>query len=1566
MNEMLGDEGETTPTLDELMPAEEAPKRSLHEASSRNEASTLSLVGPAESVSESYQVMMEEARTGVRYTADQARAAITRANGTTDFGTLIQMLGDQKLDMQTKKNLVEAYDGNAFLSDPRVKLATDGLTKASEGEDSQGHTARLYVADSMREILEGREKEQALINQLAAKGSLNVGSNLADLGAMALIPFATNAIVGAVGGEMEGKAGFVGDSKAGLLPGETINNMRKKLSTLPSTERLEYIQKLITVLDSKAGVIFPGSNDVAKLEILRAVTEPGRYDNFDRFLDDATTVLDMIGLGGAFRALRKLPEAVKGVDKGVGAVKGFDPGLPPSVPFVKPSAGIEQGDLAKLTIRHNKKLSPIAEALIEQRVMDRVVANAHIPTISPVSPLSIISNTNPGDARNLIKAIEAGDDEVSLALSGVKRDDALASAVLPQVLVTGDKVITKVSDPFKLLEVDNELIKASRNLGASYFTAAERLRAKGTITRGFTEAVGLTLRDGMGGFKIAEDGRHFKVSAVYGNGQNPFSDPEQAMEQAKVALRGQGVRDDEITLMKLDGDGYSPTTLKEVGGKEGNYLVKIDSLQDFDFNTVRASEKGSKLEGLTVKKNWLDKVPVLSKWNASRYALDPASMLDPVLTNAMSAGTDRSAYIDKIFLELTSKFSDKLKKMPADRAKAVEQHLKEANEHGIAFDRGSLLTKFSPAEVDAIHDWKKVWDNHYYFENDDLVKTLNAEGYMYFRNNNVDLFAKPVDQNAPTDKVAIGLNQTVSRVYNPVTNAHEFISKAELDMLYKAGGTLAKLRRPVDLAGERATYIISRNDSSGYLRKFRDTDAVLNYRPMHYTRSYKAAKFVDEITPDGFRRAIAVGPDTPSANAFRHGKELANPQNRYVVRDDERGIVRGNDDWFDTESASGRLAQRHRGQILGNTQGTSLLGEGSFIVDPATSAINAAKSLSGRITMRPVIEASKQRIMDQYGHLFKTDDFGNPKYPSILDDIGSKGNHTSKEVADARTSVAYLQSIENGLGDSIDDMYKQALNSIANSVGELGFGGIERGIRLAAEQNVANRVKGLVFYSYIVMSNFLRQWMIQSHGAVRTLAINPVHVATGGMARDMADAAMYATTGKANTEFTKFLDESGFLAGLDKNNLVRGSLSNMAAHRNDTVAGIRKVTVEWPRKIGFDLGEGTHMVAWAASVFDKAKQAGRNVNDKTVRDELIGEIRGLTGEMNQVGDMPYNSGAMSVLTQFLQVPHKSFLLYANRKIDNNTKARLLLADTMLFGTAGGIITQTFFGDTLPEDPEMRYLITEGVEASIFNKIFKEAFDQDQDLDLSAFNPYGLDGFVKLYLAAFGDGDMSMVAPAYHLMNPETGRIPLAMKELFRFFSGSIETDLPPATLVSVADKVAKISSGYSSGAAAYAALEMGKWKSAAGDELPGEVTFPLAVMKSLGFDRLSTREMYKLSQERFADQKALKEDILKDLKATQRILSDAMNGTKSDVDLARRASNIMLSRYADNDFAMQIITQQLKKDLTGKESMLMMQMMKHSGIKDAGATRDQILRSGLDDEMKEILIDRYENDVLKD
>ena len=1689
--------------LDQLMPAPEEQAKVIPEASARNKASTLALLSDPSSISETYQTILNEARQGKTLTADQVESAVLNKNGGVDMKALISMLGDRAVDQPTKRRLIETYASNGYLKDVNSILRTRSLEAASQGETVDSEKARISTADAIREMQVEAETQQGLVNAFAASRDNSTDKALSDITAAALIPFGTNIITGRVAAAQEGNESVWNIIKKGALTGSQMSTMRDTFKTMPPAQRTEYIRNLAKSLSENGGIVFPGSNHYAQVEMLRNITEDGRYEDFDKFLDNASTLLDIVGLGGSIKGLaRGGKTAVKGVSVGTKAVDAAD-SFTATVDKIKATGGVRPEDLAKTTgvpkatvypagvkeqittlqteykgllengglanrgdvsklnaekaaleakmksaedetkalaktyqkarklsykeaLKEAKtvvddrfsdvtaQLSRIDEqiaknadaAKVQQRMgeienevanLERVAAkgaveapvavnyvtaalkqfdtterislNSHISLPHPVAPLAVMNQTNPAQARGLIAAVTNGADDVALALSGMNRAEALVSQVIPAVLSASRKVVAKVVDPFRALnDVDPMLKDAVNAAGGTQFTAAERASAKAKFTRDFTQAAGLTVQDGMGGFKLTDDGAKFEISAVYGTNEGAFSNARQAVDQAKLSLRMYGVSENEIELLVKQGNDYKATTLAEAGETEGSYLVRVKTHQDFDFNDI------GKFEPVDVKRNLLDRfkalVPNTGGASAARYLMDPASMLHPVYTNSIGAAIDRANYIDKLFLELTSEYSDIVSKLPKDRRVKAEDHLKLANEQGIPFNRADLVGRgFVDKEIKAIEAWKNVWDNHYYFENDDLVKTLNRDGYqMFVGPNNTQLFAKEVAKGADIGKIAIGPNKTVGRVFDPTSNTAVFQSKAEVDMLYSAGGTYAKLRRPMEINGELISHIIVQNDASSYLRKFRDTDAVLNYRPMHYTRSYKAAKFVDEIGADGFRRAIAVGPDTPSANSFAERMQANNPDKKYVVRDDDRGMLRGTDDWFDIESASGRLAQRHRGQILGTTDGAKILGEGNFVLDPTNSAIKAAQSLAGRVAMRPVIETAKERAVQQYGHLFPKDAYGKPYFPSTIDEIGAKGEFTTKELADARTVVGHLHYIENGYGNAVDDTFKQVMNAVANELGEKGFGNLERGVRAVGELAPTQKAKAAVFQSYIVMSNIFRQWIIQSNGAVRTAAYNPMHVMTGGTVSDIA--RYLRDLGNPNkSDFSKFVNESGMISGLDKSNLVRGSLSQMAEQRNLLLNYGHKGLVEIPRRLGFDAGESMHLIAWMSAVYNKAERAGLDVTNKTVREELYGKVRALTGEMNRAGDMPYNAGAMSTITQFLQVPHKSYLMYTNRKLDGATKLRMLAGDTLLWGSAGGVIGATFGGDILPDDPEARYAVTEGVQAYVYNKLFKEIAGETQDLDLSALNPYGLDGWGKLFMALKGDGklsDVAAMAPAYNLFNTENGRIPLAIKEMARYFSGEIDPNIPPATMTSVADRVAKIASGYSSYAVAHAALESGTWKSNAGDRLPGEVTYPLAIAKSLGFDRLSTRELYKLSQERFTDEKKFKDAVLKDYKETNRLLTEAMNMPKDERDIVVAATNVMLSKWKGNEAAWKIIIQQQKKDLTGKDSQLLIQMIRNSGISDVGATRDQINRAPIDEEYKKILLDRFNNDVLED
>ena len=411
---------------------------------------------------------------------------------------------------------------------------------------------------------------------------------------------------------------------------------------------------------------------------------------------------------------------------------------------------------------------------------------------------------------------------------------------------------------------------------------------------------------------------------------------------------------------------------------------------------------------------------------------------------------------------------------------------------------------------------EKFWDHHFYLENYDIVKTLNAQGYMKFKNANTELYARPIAK-----------NQNIGWFYDPSVDDVVRWGQGEGDVLYAAGGTYAKLRRPTTFNGVEVEHMIIRNTPTEYASKLRDTDTVLNYRDGYFQLQYKKnARFVDQIVRDingveTGRKTIAVANDTAEAMAFakRMAGNSGNSVLDYVVRGDVNGLRRGGDEWWDLNSASGRISQRHRGQLLEDSSGLNHLGDGSYVQNPIDSAVRAAKSISGRTVNRPMLEAAKARYTNMHQNVLPKNAYGEAVFPSKIGEITSKGETTSKAVRDARTDYEYINYLQNGYINNMDEFFKQSFNAMAQTVATIGkrapdsltktIAATERGLLGASDVSVSGTLKGGVFTATIA-SNVLRQWIMQPHQILRTLSYNPIGWANGGIPHLL----MGYTTGK--------------------------------------------------------------------------------------------------------------------------------------------------------------------------------------------------------------------------------------------------------------------------------------------------------------------------------------------------------------------------------------------------------------------------------------------------------------------
>ena len=1205
------------------------------------------------------------------------------------------------------------------------------------------------------------------------------------------------------------------------------------------------------------------------------------------------------------------------------------------------------------------KKNPIADAI------SSISINGVARVANPTSPIEIMKLANPEKVRDMHSTIlMSSGDEVAKAASGVDKTQALANNILPQVSV-GNKVAAGIVDIERAirekLKIADDTFRASNETAHVMLTPEELSIATDSRLNRFRDVEGLTIRPDMGGLVHEGDGLNLNIAAVYGTSQGDFVRAEDAINVAKRSLRHMGIQDDEIEILAKKGIGYEVVDKEAVKGIDGSYLVRVKTSHTIDPTDVIYMEKS------TVMFNWADRIPMASRANIANMLMDYGSMLDPKLTRAMSVGKDKVAGFEKLLLDLADEFAQPFNKLDSVEKARLDKYFREANFNALPFDKSDLkyTRGFSDEAIEAARKWRELWDYNYYLENLDVVRSLRNEGYYKLENSVAELFAKEY-------KVK---DSTIRKVYDPDADKIVSLSKAELDELYESGGSYAKLRRPTQLLGEEVEYAIVRKDGSAYLRALRDNDKALNYREGYFQLQYQAARFIDKYDAalGNKPRAVAVARDTPSAKAAadRLNRD-APPGVVYRERADERTWERSSDDWWDVESASGRIAQRHRGQLLERADGINHLGdETSYILDPVTSAIRASRSVAGRTIMRPVLDMAKKRFMQDHGYLVPEVN-GLKKYPNNLSQIGEKGTSAfSKEVADARTTFNYIQLMENGYINSIDNLQKQVMNAVAETLGNIGMGRAQRATLYTSDFGINQAAKGTVFNAYIA-TNPIRQLIVQTHQGVRTLSYNPKGWASGEVPKYVVNYILNALKDpnaiktKEIQEFIDFVDGSKMLDAVDRNNLIRGSL--LEAADRSAAANIARMAlkpIDFMRKVGFDKGEQANNLIHLAAVFERYKRKGANIADARVRDEMHSVVRSVGYDMNEAGDLAYNHGFASAILQFMQVPHKAVFNYTNRKIPGKDRMRLALGDLMLWGGPGYLLAD-YFGTKLPDDPDARMIILDGLEGFAINKSLQLMMGDDQfKLDTSSLAPMDLVGSTEAVRTLLTEGPWAAIAvsPAGQLLGigaedklKGPGKIPYAFKNAAMFFNGFDDTTQSPKEFVDVVKDFANISSGLSNGMQAYAMLEFEKKASKLGVTVRNNVDYAEAIAKLAGFNESSQAQLFKMVDKISKKEKDIEKDIVKDVKFFAQYYQDKFGQGIQDTRQLTALTGTLLKRYADDPKAYEIVRREVGKLLKDPESRLMETIMRSSGFKDSYDYSERIKDINMPVENKEIIL----------
>ena len=1510
--DFLDEVAQTQPVnLDDLIEVRELPLLSAPEGTLRNRAASKALL--TSDPQTAYTDMMFEAQSGETYTHDRISSEVDAVNRGMDMQIIMSILGDPESSDEERQSAIAAVNSD-MMKDSRFRLTSAALVEDSEtisgGETPEREAVRLGLASHLREKFEFEEQKQSLLNQNAVFADEFTTKKVVDFFAY-LAPLsvnlnAENLLMGMAEQIMENPS----RAQAFFLPGTFTKTLTETFANLPPSERLEVMRRMMDIIENHSGIVFGSENHFNQWLTAKITFDQGGYTTFDKWMDNATGVFDILTLG-LFSFGRS---AARGMREG------------------------KSEDLSRTVARESStQTTPV-----------------------PVAPANAIADANPQKARDMYELVVRSDgDEVALSLYGVNRNTAITQPILPQVASTDGTVTSKVVDADRNLRVirpDDDVARLAYHTGQIYRTPGEKLAAFAHIQNNFYNAQGMHLLDNLTQVGVLDGGTVRNLKGVFGTTEGGFLRAEEAMDQALVSFRDFGVIEKDVTILQKIGSEYVPIKLDDVRGVDGDFVVQLSVERQILPGDIPSRE------AFGVNMNFFARLPHSfsgifgpKQGSLQRWLVDPSSMFRPELSGGAIVGFDRAVAVDKALLKLHDDFGKSYKGLDSQMQARVLDHIKEANLHGLELTDADLLARgFNEAAIDSMKKWRTAWDTHFFFENADLVRSLRNNGYGVFENGNARFYAKPV-----------GKDSRIVTVYDPDSDSVVRISRKEADDLYENGGTLAQLRRPVMVDGEGVEFMVVRNKPGSLIRGLTERDQVLNYRKGYYQRQYKAAKYVehDVLDKNGnflYSKVVAYSDNIGDAKRFltRKATEMGiSPEKYGRIRDDIKDLnSNGNPNW-DMKSAGGRIAQKHRGKLLEDAAGPQDLSSATHVMDPAESAVRAARSLSTRVAMRDFLEDSKLRALEQYKEFFPKDQYGRPEWTTADKMIPTKTT-TSKELADARSTVEYINYLETGYINSIDDIYKTGMNLVADLLGDLGATPLEKTFRKLGEGQPASLTKNSAFTSYLAL-NPLRQLIIQPHQSVRLSAYNPEYLATGKAATDIIMITNYKSKevffgkdvarrglSKEHLDIIDFIEDSGVLAAVDRSNLVRGPLMDLAESSSKGMRVIGKPIVG-ARKVGYDLGEQTNLVLHMMTVRDKMIRGGADFSSLAVREEAHAAARNLSWDMNMGGDFPYNQAWPSFILQFAQIPHKAIMQYASRKISAKDKAKLAVIDMMLFGVPGAAVISQFVGeDVLPEDKQMRDAMLFGMETVILNKAFSQIAGRDVNFDFSALSPFQLDGWGGV-LTAFLEGGMGTIfneSPASNILWKEGSKVREAFLTASRYFGHFDPFEgHEPAEIKDVLSALADLSSGWTNYQKAKLIYQTSKVMDKQGNTLKENAGLMEAALQMFGFSSQESMMFYAATSGIREGRDGHRKEVEKFYKSYQRVLTREQGLSNEDPEFVVKVLGLASKVYGDDLEAMKIINSLVARDANANGHKLIQKALEFANIKGSAAYEREIM-----------------------
>ena len=1505
----------------------------------------------------------------------------------------VGLMADPSVDQATKEAAIKTFS-EAFLgTDIRQMVSEEAMISGqSHVKNAETDFIENNLIASLQTINDQNRQLEAMVNRSKIakdKGSMSKIVDFAEL----MIPFAENKQIAEItaklhSGDPAEQAWAIG--KSFLAMGQSKAEIIDFFKKMPPLEREKAARTIVDLVESNDSLILPDGNNIASLTLLKQALNLETYTTTQQWADNIFSVMNVLGLAGiagkfarAGKGANEVKATLHAEDLGPQGSAGWDETFGP-MPGGKGGGGNAapiEGEFTDITPSKNKQVGgqkKITDQSGGRDVNEAVDKRTVVTDVSPTSVGENYKNSNIDKSRATFEAAMS-DDEAARVLYGSTREDVALYNLGPQVGMSDGSVPPRTPRANLLHEMDTtpdpNVMDFVTQRSDTYLWKSEKEAMRSRVVRNFQDAVGTTTRSEMTTVRVFHDAKDdgVQIRAVYGPSNGGYADPSQAIDHVKFALRDYGIDDQNIVLLARRGNQYVPTTLAEIsamnkvrnaiikkGGPPPQALHTVDYLVGVNFEyKFNPTDIGANFRPMTVKNNIFSRFEVLSgsggRGSVTTHIFDKDSLFDPKLTSSFNEHVDKSGRLEHMLNNLGSRFAVPFSKLPKDRQRVILGMVKEANANGIEHtDIEMVAAGLSENEIQMMKDWRTYWDTQYHLENSDKAITLRSKGYKVL----VDdahgnrFFAKPMKKHE--------LDGKGTRVYDPQTDSVVTLTPQEVEQLYAQEGTLAELLTPIDIDGTEIRRIKSTESANAvYLRELNDNDAVLSYRKGYYQVQYKEPIFIDEVlyNADGSeksRKAVATAGGIKDANHVidRLGMVEERDNVSFIPRHDKRGSATYKNSEFQVATSSGRTAQKFRGERLESSNSAVLDPSKENILDPVDALTRASRSIAERVMLRNAIETTRARFMTQYSDLLAKPGM----WPQTSKEIRGNGDIrvSGKRLADARDLYEYINTLENGYVNSLDDSIKYMINKMADWTGNVGMDLGERALRDLGKRSTTGGIKSTTF-NLLLASAPMRQALVQSHQTVQLIPMFPVY-ATTKLVPDTVNLWLAMTFGvdnlpenlfkmsmRSKEEFKQIVEDfkrTGIWENVDRHNFIRESLKPLAnASVGAKALGVAKAPLNFMQKIGFDAGERTaQMTSWLAHR-NAAVSAGKDMKSLEVQGEIQGAARAFTYSMNRAGEMPYNENHLGALMQYMQVPHKAVLqMLTNRHLSPWRRSVMAGWNLALYGT-GITAVATMLTNIAPDNEKWVEWVNYGGITLAYNTLATAAYGDKVGMDYRSLSPIDFQhGMYNVIDTFVGDGALSVLAnsPAGSMLFGNNPRILTLAKTTARYFN--FKDDWQDGTSFSeVATEAAAMFSGYSHAFKTLYALEYQKKINSLGAVTDDNVNTFEGIMSIFGLP--TTRESNKnLIYEKIYGQyknsdSGLKADVktwYKDLK--RHLFVEGMDAKSIEHSLAVSNEALRVFYRMDQAESMKILSQEIAKDAAKGDVRMYELILKSSGM----------------------------------